>query len=157
MAFWKDVDFSKRILQIRQTLSRDGKELIQGTKTKTSSRKINLGARLITELEKQQRIYKKEKLAAGFDYQDHDLVICTNSGKALNPRNLLRSFYRLIRNADVPPIRFHDLRHTVASLMLAQNINPRIVKEILGHSDIRLTLDMYSHLLPVIHQQTASQ
>ncbi|MGG4399306.1 tyrosine-type recombinase/integrase [Paenibacillus amylolyticus] len=59
--------------------------------------------------------------------------------------------------ADVPHIRFHDLRHTVASLMLAQNINPKIVKEILGHSDIRVTLDTYSHVLPVVHKQTASQ
>ncbi|WP_397330576.1 tyrosine-type recombinase/integrase [Paenibacillus polymyxa] len=62
-----------------------------------------------------------------------------------------RSFYRLIRNADVPPIRFHDLRHNVASLMLAQNINPKIVKEILGHSDMRVTLYKYSHVLPFVH------
>ncbi|MGG1615610.1 tyrosine-type recombinase/integrase [Paenibacillus sp. NRS-1782] len=73
----------------------------------------------------------------------------------LKPRNLLRSFYRLIKYADVPPIRFHVLRHTVASLMLAENVNPKIVKEILGHSDIRVTLDIYSHVLPVVHQQTA--
>ncbi|MBY0118349.1 tyrosine-type recombinase/integrase [Paenibacillus xylanexedens] len=55
------------------------------------------------------------------------------------------------------PYTFHDLRHTVAYLMLAQNINPRILKEILGQSDIKLTLDMYSHVLPVIYQQTSSQ
>ncbi|WP_354437470.1 tyrosine-type recombinase/integrase [Paenibacillus sp. DS2363] len=57
----------------------------------------------------------------------------TNSVKPLNPRNLLLSFYRLIKNGDVHPTRFHDLRHTVACLMLAENINPKIIKEILGH------------------------
>ncbi|WP_353957340.1 tyrosine-type recombinase/integrase [Paenibacillus silvae] len=55
------------------------------------------------------------------------------------------------------PYSFHDLRHTVASLMLAENINPKIVKEVLGHSDMTVTLDIYSHVLPVVHQQTASQ
>lgn len=154
---WKDIDLDEGILRVRQTLSHDGKVLIQATKTKSSSRAITLVSRLILELKKQQRINKKEKISANFDYEDNDLVICTSSGKPLNPRNLLRSFYRLIFKAGVPPIRFHDLRHTVASLMLAQNINPKIVKEILGHSDIRVTLDTYSHVLPVVHKQTASQ
>ncbi|OAX49906.1 site-specific integrase [Paenibacillus sp. AD87] len=154
---WKDIDFDEGILRVRQTLSHDGKVLIQATKTKSSSRTITLVSRLIHELKKQQRINKKEKIAANFDYEDNDLVICTSSGKPLNPRNLLRSFYRLIFKADVPAIRFHDLRHTVASLMLARNINPKIVKEILGHSDIRVTLDTYSHVLPIVHKQTASQ
>ncbi|MBB6019054.1 integrase [Paenibacillus sp. JGP012] len=154
---WKDIDFDENVLRVRQTLSHNGKTLIQATKTKSSARAITLVPQLIPELKKQQRINIKEKLAANFDYEDHDLVICTSSGKPINPRNLLRNFYRLMFKADVPQIRFHDLRHTVASLMLAQNINPKIVKEILGHSDIRVTLDTYSHVLPVVHKQTASQ
>lgn len=62
-----------------------------------------------------------------------------------------------MKKADVPKIRFHDLRHTVATLMLSRNINPKVVKEILGHSDIRVTLDTYSHVLPSVHKETAQQ
>ncbi len=63
----------------------------------------------------------------------------------------------LIKKADVPKIRFHDLRHTVATLMLKGEINPKIVKEILGHSDVRITLDIYSHVLPSVHKETAQK
>jgi len=62
-----------------------------------------------------------------------------------------------MKKTDVPKIRFHDLRHTVATLMLSHNINPKVVKEILGHSDIRVTLDTYSHVLPSVHKETAQQ
>ncbi|MCU6710476.1 tyrosine-type recombinase/integrase [Paenibacillus sp. J5C_2022] len=76
----------------------------------------------------------------------------------INPRNLLRSFYSLMKKAEIPKIRFHDdLRHTVATLMLSRNINPKVVKEILGHSDIRVTLDTYSHILPSVHKETAKK
>lgn len=154
---FKDVDFELGVLRVRQTLSHDGKEIIQDTKTKSSARTITLIQRTLDDLKKQQKKIKKQKLAAGSEYKDNDLVICTKSGKPLNPRNLLRNFYKLIKKADVPRIRFHDLRHTVATLMLAQNINPKVVKEILGHSDIRVTLDTYSHVLPSVHKQTATQ
>ncbi|WP_276322079.1 site-specific integrase [Paenibacillus thalictri] len=83
--------------------------------------------------------------------------MCTTVGTPVNPRNLLRTFYALMKKADVPKIRFHDLRHTVATLMLSRNINPKVVKEILGHSDIRVTLDTYSHVLPSVHKETAQQ
>ncbi|WP_195571763.1 tyrosine-type recombinase/integrase [Paenibacillus sp. 1001270B_150601_E10] len=154
---WKDIDFDEGALRVRQTLSHDGKELVQATKTKSSARTITLIERTLDDLKKQHKKIMKQKLAAGSDYKDNDLVICTKSGKPLNPRNLLRNFYRLIKKADVSCIRFHDLRHTVATLMLAQNINPKVVKEILGHSDIRVTLDTYSHVLPSVHKQTAKQ
>ncbi|OIB04948.1 hypothetical protein AK95_15165 [Paenibacillus sp. LC231] len=66
-------------------------------------------------------------------------------------------FFPFFFAAEVPRIRFHDLRHTVASLMLSKNVNPKVVKEILGHSDIRVTLDTYSHVLPSVHKETATQ
>ncbi|GKU79436.1 site-specific integrase [Paenibacillus sp. L3-i20] len=154
---WKDIDFEENALRVRQTLSHDGKQLITDTKTKSSARTISLIGRTLDDLRKHQKIIKKQRLLAGSLYQDNDLVICTKFGKPLNPRNLLRTFYKLMKKADVPKIRFHDLRHTVATLMLARNINPKVVKEILGHSDIRVTLDTYSHVLPSVHKETATQ
>lgn len=154
---WKDIDFDEGVLNVRQTLSHDGKHLITETKTKSSLRTISLTEKLAAELKKHEKTINMERLAAGEDYRDHNLVVCTRVGTPLNPRNVLREFYRLMKKAKVPKIRFHDLRHTVATLMLSRNINPKIVKEILGHSDIRVTLDTYSHVLPSVHKETAKQ
>jgi integrase len=154
---WKDIDFEERVLHVRQTLSHDGKKLSKETKTKSSIRTISLTDKAINDLKIHRKKIAKEKLAAGDMYEDNNLVVCTKFGTPVNPRNLLRVFYSLMKEARVPKIRFHDLRHTVATLMLSQSVNPKIVKEILGHSDIRVTLDTYSHVLPSVHKETAKQ
>lgn len=153
---WKDIDFKENRLNVRQTLSHDGKTLYQDTKTKSSTRTISLFDKTLDELKEHRKKVDKEKSNAS-SYQDNDLVVCTKTGTPINPRNLLRSFYDIMKKADVPKIRFHDLRHTVATLMLSSNINPKVVKEILGHSDIRVTLDTYSHVLPSVHKETANK
>ncbi|EAO9488579.1 tyrosine-type recombinase/integrase [Brevibacillus invocatus] len=154
---WKDIDFEEGVLYVRQTLSHDGKHLNQETKTKASARTISLTDKTVTELSKLKKRRAKEKLAAGKDYLDLNFVVCTKSGTPVHPRNLLRVFYNLLKKAKVPAIRFHDIRHTVATLMLQKSINPKIVKEIIGHSDIRVTFDTYSHVLPSVHKETAKQ
>ncbi|MFC4596869.1 tyrosine-type recombinase/integrase [Cohnella hongkongensis] len=154
---WKDVDTKRGILHVRQTLSHDGKQLYMDTKTKSSTRTISLVEKTLEELKEHRKKIDELKQSAGDEYQDNDLVVCTKLGTPINPRNLLRTFYILMKKADVPKIRFHDLRHTVATLMLSQNVNPKVVKEILGHSDIRVTLDTYSHVLPSVHKETAKQ
>lgn len=154
---WKDIDFENETLSVRQTLSHDGKELTVQTKTKSSTRTISLDQRVLEGLQKHKRIVMKEMLAVRPVYKNNDLVVCTGFGTPVQPRNLLRTFYNLIKKANVPKIRFHDLRHTVASLMLQGDINPKIVKEILGHSDVRITLDIYCHVLPSVHKETAKK
>lgn len=69
----------------------------------------------------------------------------------------MRTFYRLIKTADLKKIRFHDIRHTHATLLLMQGVNPKIVAERFGHVDIRLTLDTYSHLLPNMQLESATK
>jgi integrase len=72
----------------------------------------------------------------------------------INPSNLRnRSFKPLLRRAGLPPIRFHDLRHTCATLLLSKNVNPKVVSEMLGHSSVSITLDFYSHLLPDMQEK----
>ncbi|CAM3830071.1 site-specific integrase [Paenibacillus lactis] len=154
---WKDIDFENGTISIRQTLTHDGKKLLPLTKTKTSTRTISLDSRVLDALQKHKRTIKMEMLQIGPIYQNKDLVVCTAFGTQVLPRNVLRTFYNLIKKADVSKIRFHDLRHTVASLMLQGGINPKVVKEILGHSDVRITLDIYSHVLPSIHKETAQK
>ncbi|MDF2962377.1 MAG: integrase [Paenibacillus sp.] len=117
---WKDIDFEEGVLHVRQTLSHDGKQLYKETKTKSSTRTISFTDKALQELSIHKKKFAKEKLATGEDYQDYNLVISTKLGTPVNPRNLLRVFYGLMKKAKVPKIRFHDLRHTVATLMLSK-------------------------------------
>ena len=82
-------------------------------------------------------------------YEDQGLVFATQRGTLVNPTNLRkRSFRPLLEKAGLPAIRFHDLRHTCATLLLSQNVNPETVSEMLGHASIAITMDTYSHVLP---------
>ena len=92
-----------------------------------------------------------------FYNNEQDLVIRTSVGTRLSPRNLSRIFSSMIKKAKVKPIRFHDMRHTHASLLLKQGVNPKIVSERLGHSNVQITLNTYSHLLPNIQKETAAK
>ena len=94
----------------------------------------------------------EERAKAGDAWEDHDYVFCTTIGTHVNPtRNILDVLKFLLQKAELPDIRYHDLRHSVASLLFAENMHPKIVQEILGHSNIAITLDIYSHMLPTMH------
>lgn len=88
-------------------------------------------------------------------WEEKGLVFTTGTGNALLPRNLVRHFKAKIAAAGVPNIRFHDMRHTAASLLLEQNTHPKVVQELLGHSQINLTLDTYSHVIPTLQKEAA--
>lgn len=98
-----------------------------------------------------------ERLAAGEKWQEQGLVFPSSVGTPLDPRSLARSFARLCDRADIRRPRFHDLRHTFATLLLAQGVSPRVVMETLGHSQISLTMDTYSHVLPVLQRDAADR
>lgn len=152
---WKDFDIEKGQLSIRQTLSHDGKTIMSGAKTKTSLRTIHLSNSTIQELNSHKISVTKEKLSLGPVYQDFDLVACTQHGTPLNPSNIRRTFSRLIQLGEMPKIRFHDLRHSHATLLLSKGINVKIISERLGHSNIKVTLDTYSHVLPSMQEEVA--
>ena len=87
-------------------------------------------------------------------HQPGGLIFATEAGTIINPSNLRnRSFKPLLRRAGLRQIRFHDLRHTCATLLLSKNINVKVVSEMLGHSSISVTLDIYSHLLPDMQEK----
>jgi integrase len=81
-------------------------------------------------------------------WKDNGLVFPSQVGTPLSARNLQRQFKALLERAGLPPIRFHDLKHTCATLLLSRNVHPKIVSEMLGHSNISITLDTYSHVIP---------
>ena len=99
----------------------------------------------------------EERLGAGSDWQEHDLVFATTIGTPIDARNLTRWFHDHRKRAGIRHIRFHDLRHTCATLLLVQGIHPRVVMDILGHSRINLTLDTYSHVNPSLQVEAAEK
>ncbi|ATO49849.1 integrase family protein [Brevibacillus laterosporus] len=93
----------------------------------------------------------------GESYEDLDLVVCNANGKLIHPRNLTTHFNKLVKAVAIPKIRFHDLRHTHATLMLQLGEHPKIVSERLGHSGIEMTMDTYSHVLPNMQKEAAQR
>jgi integrase len=93
----------------------------------------------------------------GEAYEDCDLVFTQANGKPFQLSELTRAYNRLIKKSGVPSVRFHDLRHTHATLMLKQGIHTKVVSERLGHSTIGITLDTYTHVLPNMQKVAADQ
>ncbi|BCA35680.1 tyrosine-type recombinase/integrase [Bacillus thuringiensis] len=151
---WKDVDCENGCVRITQTLSSDGKDLLPYTKTKSGSRTIDLPEETVTALKKHWLFIRGER-EKNCSYKNLDLVVCTEFGTPTHKSNIRRVFKSIIKKVGIPKIRFHDMRHTHATLLLLQGVNPKIVSERLGHADVRITLDTYSHLLPSMQKDTA--
>ncbi|OBA05367.1 MULTISPECIES: site-specific integrase [Paenibacillus] len=152
-----EVDLKRKTASVRQayTISEIGHDL-DDTKNDSSVRSIALFANTVNFLENHFRKQEHEQ-ARNKLYNDSGLVIQTSVGTPLGPRNLMRHYYRILdrivkEHPDFPRIRFHDLRHTHATLLLKAGIHPKIVQERLGHSSINVTLDTYSHVLPNLQE-----
>jgi integrase len=146
---WPDVDFDAATIQVRATLQRtNGKLELAETKTKRSRRPLPLLDFVAKTLKAHHTHQLRDRLAAGPAWDERGFVFATRTGTPIDPANLLDDFRRILRKAGLPKIRFHDLRHSAASLLLGLNVHPRIVMELLGHSQISLTMDTYSHVVP---------
>lgn len=155
---WDAVDFRAGVLHVRAALQRVGKDwqLVE-PKSERSRRAVALPRVAIVALRAHRVRQKKERLLAGGDWQDTGLVFTTRTGGPLDPINVTKTFKRLLRQAGVPEVRFHDLRHTAATFLLAQGVDARTIMETLGHSQISLTLDTYSHVLPTLQRDAADR
>lgn len=96
-------------------------------------------------------------MAAGPLWADHGLIFCAADGQPLHPDRFDKIFRQLCAAAGVPLLGFHPLRHTAATLLLGEGVNPKVVAERLGHSSIRITLDTYSHVLPNVQEEAAQK
>ena len=154
---WQDVDLENATMSVRRTLTKSGGRLLLGEpKTKKSTRTISLTEGAVQALRGHlgRQVGHIEQL--GDLYQDHGLIFTTEVGTLINPTNLRkRQFASLLKRAEVPKIRFHDLRHTCATLLLGKGMHPKFVQELLGHANIAITLDTYSHVIPGMGNVTA--
>jgi integrase len=147
---WQDVDLENAKLSVRRTITMSGGRILLGElKTKKSRRTIRLTDAAVQALHEHlaRQLEGMELLADA--YRDEGLVFASKVGTPINPTNLRRrSFAALLQRANLPKIRFHDLRHTCATLLLSRNVHPKYVQELLGHANIAITLDTYSHVIP---------
>ena len=151
---WQDIDFDNKYLQVCRSVRREAKRglVVNEPKTQAGRRKIVLSPFLI-EVLKQHRISQLEaRLQAGTEWEDHGLVFCTKRGRLLDPTYMLVLFKKLLSDVGLPRMRFHDLRHSAATLLLSMGVHPKVVQEILGHSEISMTMDIYSHVLPTMQK-----
>jgi integrase len=118
-------------------------------KTEKSRRSIVLPIFAVSALIRHRQRQEVIKKNAGEFWQDHDYVFCSSVGEHIHPgHNILEEFKKLLKKAGLPDIRFHDLRHSAATMLLGMGIHPKIVQERLGHHDIGTTMNIYSHVLP---------
>ncbi|WP_374992123.1 site-specific integrase [Paenibacillus sp. LHD-38] len=143
---WEDVDLAKGTITIVQSYTRGEKgHIFQEPKTTAGIRAIALPQITIDALKKQKVLLAQDKLAAGAKYNDHGLVTQTKAGCPISPCYFESRWRDMLQKSGLPRIRYHDLRHTHASLLILKDINPKIVSERLGHSSVGITLDRYSH------------
>ena len=157
---WKDVDFEKRLLTIQRTVVEltGGGYVFGETKNASSRRSIPISNALAQALEKHYREQLSAKSNLGTAYCNLDLVFASALGTPLQRKNVYRRHFKpLLREAGLPDMRLYDLRHTTATLLLSEGVNPKIVSERLGHSSIVQTLDTYSHVLPTMQEDATAR
>ncbi len=157
---WQDVSLETGIIQIQQAVQYlVGKGLVfTEPKSETSRRPVVLPNFAIEALKQQREYQGHSKQSANGQWQETGLVFTTSNGTPISPRNLIRHFKNCLEKSGLPDIRFHDFsRHTHASLLLAAGVHPKIVQERLGHSQISLTMDTYSHTIPSMQTEAASK
>ena len=156
---WSDIDLNPGTLSVCRTLSRGATSRLEAGEPKTSAgrRRVALPASTVERLRRHGTKQKELWLAVGPDYVDRDLVFATVNGTPIHPNTLSRAYAKLIERAEVPRIRFHDLRHTSATLLLASGEHPKVVQERLGHASISETLDRYSHVSADMQQRAAAR
>ena len=145
---WDDLDLEAGTLQVRRTLSEPKGGYIFEAPKSGKGRSVRLTRRATPALRSHRKRQLEERMKLAGLWKDHGLVFTSGVGTPLLGGNLNRSFKATLRRAGLPEVRFHDLRHTCATLLLKQGVNPKFVQELLGHADITLTLNVYSHVLP---------
>ncbi len=156
---WADVALDRAVLSVRQSAQRLPGEAISFRQPKThrSQRPVSLSPALVAFLRAHRLSQLEHRLLLGAAYDDHDLVFATALGTPIDAGNLRRAWTAIAAAAGLRGLRFHDLRHAHATLLLSAGVHPKVVSERLGHSSVTLTLDTYSHVLPSMGLEAAAK
>jgi integrase len=156
---WSNIDFERNTLLVLHTVDYIPKYGYVETepKTKTGKRSIRLPSFLVDLLKEHRKKLLERQLKLGKAWENRDLVFPDLHGGYFNPGYLVRLFTKLLREAGVPHMHFHDLRHSAATILLAMGVNIKVIQELLGHSDIAITLRVYGHLLPSMQAEVVEK
>ena len=155
---WREVDVENGRVAITQTLLVVQDKMTWDTpKTAKARRSVALDATTLNVLKDHRRRQLEERLAWGPAYEDNDLAFARENGAPIHPHRFSHWFGAHVKAAGLPRIRFHDLRHTHATLALAAGIHPKVVSERLGHASVSFTLDRYSHNIPALEEEAAEK
>lgn len=155
---WSDIHFEQQYVRVQRTVSYiEGRGYVETEpKTAKGRRQISLPPFALDKLRQYRLQQIEQHLKVANNWVERDLIFCNQRGDYLDPRYLLQLFDRLLKKADLPHIRFHDLRHSAATIMLSMGVHFKVIQEILGHSSSRVTLDIYAHVLPAMHEEAMS-
>lgn len=158
---WSDVDWQARTVTIQRTLLwryKPARWKFEKPKTTSAYRTLPLNESLIKQLKEHKRRQGEDRLLAGADWQNNDLVFPKYDGSPFELSTLRLFFQRLLKSAELPTnFRVYDLRHTCATVLLSEGVNPKIVSERLGHANIVITLQVYSHVLPNMQSEASEK
>lgn len=155
---WQDIDLEAGVLKVRNQLQRiDTKLILVEPKTDRSRRTLVVPQSIVERLREHAKRQLAEKLWAGSRWVENDLVFPNRYGGPLQARRVIDEFHKALDKAGLPRIRFHDLRHSCATLLLVQGVSPRVVMDILGHSEIAMTMNTYSHVVPELQRDAAER
>ncbi|WP_165423249.1 tyrosine-type recombinase/integrase [Ktedonosporobacter rubrisoli] len=162
---WQDVNFKNGTLQVQRILSRVPTQTPKRVhvyveaepKTKRSRRNIVIAPFALEALDQHRMQQAEIRSKAGETWKDHDYVFCTMKGTHLNPNHVVEELKKILLRAELPNIRFHDLRHSAATFLFVAGVHPKIVQEFLGHTQISTTMDIYSHMLPGMQEDAVNK
>jgi integrase len=156
---WSDLDWVSQTLKVERQLVRPQSTEVKFSppKTKFGKRTLTLGDKCIEVLRKHYNLQHEERTTQVDRWVDNGLIFTTTVGTPIHARNLLRHFKNLLIEAGLPVLRFHDLRHTAASIMLNHGIPVIVVSRRLGHVRPSITLDVYGHLIPSMDEVAAQK
>jgi integrase len=155
---WQDIDFEKRLLRVRVQLQRvKGQYVLSEPKSTSSKRTLQLPDFVLQPLQQHRANQLLERAQVDVWGNTWDLVFTTSSGRPIDARDLTRAYSSLLRRAGIPYVRFHTLRHTAASWLLAMGCDIRMVQAVLGHSQISLTANLYTHVVPALLKEAAER
>jgi integrase len=151
---WQDVDLKKCTLTINQSVRRSGyKSRYKDPKTEGSNGTLPFESWMVPLFEKQKVSANTAKLKYGCSWNDNDLVFPSLTGNPVDLKILTKHFQQVMNKAGLEHIRFHDLRHSCATLLLTANVHPKVVQERLRHAAISTTMDLYSHVIPKVQNE----
>jgi integrase len=156
---WSDIDMTRRVLVVLRTVDYiyPYGYVENEPKTKTGKRRIDLPEFFIKMLKQHRIKQERQRLKIGDKWENRDLVFADMTGGYMSPAHLDDDFGKIVKDAGLPHLPFHDLRHSAATILISMGIHPKVIQELLGHSDISITLGIYGHLFPSMGQGVAEK